>query len=212
MPPETVGNITLISTTEYYSVSGFSAPISSLANACVGTNGKVVVFPLPERRQTGRHAETVQVTCDIKGGLYYLLCFKIVTGVKAHRPLIGKFYITRSAQVMSITVRIAHLFPIDRLATVFGNIKTIIEIQRPRHLEHLITIGIHRCLFHFLLGNAALIGTCLHIFPFLGRIFLIFLLIGILSAAQLLFPLFPRFVIKRIAKGRTYPWKIPKRP
>ena len=31
MPPETVGNITLISTTEYYSVSGFSAPISSLA-------------------------------------------------------------------------------------------------------------------------------------------------------------------------------------
>ena len=104
---------------------------------------------------------------------------------------------------MSITVRIAHFFPIDRLATVFGNIKTIIEIQRPRHLEHLITIGIHCCLFHFLLGNAALIGTCLRIFPFLGRIFLIFLLIGILSAAQLLFPLFPRFVIKRIAKGRT---------
>ena len=86
-----------------------------MQDTCVGSDSEIIIFPLPERRQTGRHAETVQVARDIKGGLYYLLSFKIVTGIKADRPLIGKFYIAGSAQVMSIAIGITHRFPVDRL-------------------------------------------------------------------------------------------------
>ena len=38
-----------INTTEYYSESGFSVPFQVLQDTCIGTNGKVIVFPSSER-------------------------------------------------------------------------------------------------------------------------------------------------------------------
>ena len=37
-------------------------------STCIGTAGKVIVFPASERWYGSRHAETVQVTCDVESG------------------------------------------------------------------------------------------------------------------------------------------------
>ena len=40
-----------------------------LENGWVGRNGKVVIFGVWERRESGGDGERVEVRCDIKGGV-----------------------------------------------------------------------------------------------------------------------------------------------
>ena len=121
-----------------------------MQDACIRTDGNIVIFPASERRKTGGQVETVQITGDCTRSLRNLFCLKIIARVERERPVIRNLYISVCIDVMRIRIRISHGITVNRLRPIFTDIKRIAKAQRPRHLKHLITIRVCLCFLYFL--------------------------------------------------------------
>ena len=96
-----------------------------MQDACIRTDGNIVIFPASERRKTGGQVETVQVTGDCTRSLRNLFCLKIIARVERERPVIRNLYISVCIDVMRIRIRISHGITVNRLRPIFTDIKRI---------------------------------------------------------------------------------------
>ena len=117
------------------------------------TDRKVIIAITSERRNTGGHIETVQITSNRTRSLSDLFRFEIISGIECKRPVIGNLQITRHIDVLGILKRITHGVTVDRLTTILTNAERIVKIQRPWHLENLISVTVCLRFLHFLFSN-----------------------------------------------------------
>ena len=181
-------------------------PLQVTQDTCRSPNRKIIIAITAERRNTGRHIETMQITCNRARSLSDLLCLEIISGIECKRPIIGNFQVTRHVDILRILKRITHRITIDRLTAILGNTERIVHIQRPWHLKYLITVTIRLCFFYPLLSNRFVTGRIS--FFFVDTVLFLLLIVILIFPEQLL----PGIIIECIVDGRSHPWKRPKRP
>ena len=152
-----------------------------------------------ERRKTGGQVETVQVTGYCTRSLGNLFCLKIITRVEWERPVIRNLYISVCIDIMRISIRISHGITVDRLRSIFTDIKRIAKTQWPRHLKYLITIRVSLCFLYFLRRSTVSFRSIGFLIVAILRLILIFPFFILLFRTE---PFLPCVIIKGIVERR----------